>query len=201
MAPFLRTMPVFSNIGEPDRIAPTGERPPNMAVFGQAGLEPKIYGSDQYEQTASIAKTLGITKIIDIGARTSPLPDRLGPVPIVRMGQLSPRCVSQQLTSCQFGLINYDVARLEKSGVFAAYAAHGVIPVCIGSLADPPAGLEERRHFLRWPVGKMPDFSAMQNSLTQWYHGHSTSQHADLLASWCLADEGVRQPQTTSAVA
>jgi hypothetical protein len=188
MVPFLRTMPVLSNVGEPDRIAPIGERPPNMAVFGQPGLEPRIYGSDQYEQTASIAKTLGITKIIDIGARTDPLLDRLGPVPIVPMGQLSPRCVSQQLISCQFGLINYDVAHLEKSSVFAAYAAHGVIPVCIGSSVAPPGGLEERRHFLRWPICKTPDFSAMQNSLTQWYHGHSTSKHADLLASWCLAE-------------
>jgi hypothetical protein len=197
----LRTMPVFSNVGEPDHVAPTSERPPNMAVFGRPGVEPKIYAGDQYKQSASLAKALGITKIIDMGARASPLPDHLGEVPIIQRGQLSPRCVSQHLMSCQYGLVNYDIARLEKSGVFAAYAAHGVIPVCIGSPADPPAGLEEGQHFLRWPVKALPDFGAMQNSLNRWYDGHSTGKHADLLGSWCLADDRIQQQQTASAVA
>jgi hypothetical protein len=197
MVPLLRTTPVFSNVGEPDRVTPSGERPPNMAVFGQRGVESRIYAGDEYEQSASIAKALGITKIIDIGARTSPVPDHLGAVPIIAMGQLAPRCVSRHLMSCQFGLINYaDIAFLEKSGVFAAYAAHGVIPVCIGSLDDPPTGLEEGRHLLRWPMKVTPNLDAMQSSLAQWYSGHSTGKHADLLASWCVAHERSRQQQT-----
>ena len=98
--------------------------------------------------------------------------------------------------SCQFGLINYhDIAFLEKSGAFAAYAAHGVIPVCIGSVGDPPTGLEEGRNFLRWPISERPKLDAMQSSLTQWYKGHSISKHADLLASWCLADKRIQRQE------
>jgi hypothetical protein len=200
MLPLLRAMPVFSTIGEPNCVAPVAERPPNMAVFGQPGVELKVYAGPQYELSASIAKELGILNIIDIGARISPSPSHLGAVPIVSLGQLCAESVSRYLMSCRFGLVNYDIARLEKSSVFAAYAAHGVIPVCIGSLVNPPAGLEEGRHFLRWPIRALPDLGAMQSDLTHWYDGHSTSKHADLLASWCLVDERIQQQQTAGAV-
>jgi hypothetical protein len=172
-----------------------------MAVFGQRGVESRIYTGDQYGQSASIAKALGITKIIDIGARTGPVPAHLGAVPIFAMGQLSPECVSRHLMSCKFGLINYDdIAYLEKSGVFAAYAAHGVIPVCIGSVGDPPTGLKEGRNFLRWLIRETPNFDAMQSSLTQWYNEHSIGKHADLLASWCLAEERIQRQQTADGL-
>jgi hypothetical protein len=199
MEPLLRTMPVFSTIGEPNRLVPIAERSTNMAVFGQPGVELKVYGEGQYELSASIAKDLGILKIVDIGARTNPLPDHLGTASIVSLGQLSPKCVSQHLMSCRFGLLNYhDLTRLEKSSVFAAYAAHGVIPICIGTAVDPPSGLEEGRHFLRWPIKSVPDLDAMQRSLAQWYDGHSIAKHADLLASWCLADERIQRHEITS---
>jgi hypothetical protein len=93
-------------------------------------------------------------------------------------------------------LLNYDVGRLEKSGVFAAYAVHGVIPICIGSEAKPSRELEEGRHFLRWPFKALPDFRTMQKNLIQWYGGHSVAKHADLLASWCRADGNARGVQT-----
>jgi hypothetical protein len=185
----LRTMPVFSNVGEPSRIVPIDERPLNMAVFGQPGVEQKIYLGRQYELSASIAKEFGILNIADIGARTVKPPRHLGQVPITALGQLPQNCVSRHLMSCRFGLLNYDVGRLEKSGVFAGYAAHGVIPICIGSEA-PPCGLEEGRHFLRWPLKTLPDLRGIQRNLIQWYGGHSILKHVDLLKSWCLPQDG-----------
>jgi hypothetical protein len=131
---------------------------------------------------------LHVSEVIDIGARAAKPPDHLGRVPIKPFGQLSPELVSEQLQSCRFGLLNYDIARLEKSGVFAAYAVHGVIPVCIGSEADPPRGLEEGEHFLRWPLSKSYDVRSMQRKLVKWYDGHCIARHADLVSSWCLAE-------------
>jgi hypothetical protein len=180
----LKTMPVFSNVGEPSVVVPTDERALNLAVFGQSGVESDLYSGQQYEISASVAKSFCIQKIIDIGARTGAGPRQLGSVPIMALGQLQASGVGQHLMSCRFGLLNYDVARLEKSGVFAAYAAHGVIPVCIGSQANPPPGLKEGRHFIRWPLKTLPDSSAMQKDLFEWYNGHSIAKHADLLASW-----------------
>jgi len=190
----LRRMPVVSNVGEPSFMAPVEERPLNMAVFGHPGVENSVYIGPRYKQCASIAETLGILKIIDIGARTI-TPPCLGQIPVTPFGQLSPDDVSQRLMSCRFGLLDYNPRYLEKSGVFAAYAAHGVIPVCIGSEGNPPHGLEEGRHFLRWPLKALPDLHAMQINLTRWYDGHSLAKHAALIASWCRPDKSMQAMQ------
>jgi hypothetical protein len=185
----LRKMPVVSNVGEPSSVVPTEERPFHMAVFGQPGTEVNIYLGSRHEVSASVADKLGISKIIDIGARTVAPPAHLGAASVTCLGTLKANSVAHHLMSCRFGLLNYDVARLEKSGVFAAYAAHGVIPICIESQAKPPDGLAEGLHFLRWPLRTLPDFCAMQRHLAQWYGGHSVRRHADLLASWCHSDQ------------
>jgi hypothetical protein len=186
MKPALHTMPVFSNVGEPKFVAPTEQRPANIAVFGQAGIERIVYADSDDGLWASLAESLGVLNIIDIGVRNFPVPGRLGQIPITALGQLSPESVSERLISCRFGLLRYDVGRLEKSGVFAAYAAHGVIPVCVGSEATPSSGLEEGKHFLRWPFRVPPKLGAMQDRLVEWYAGHSIARHADLVGSWCV---------------
>jgi len=192
----LCTMPVFSNVGEPNLILPIQNRPLNMVVFGQPGVERRLYTGSGYELAASIVENLQIHKIVDVGARIDAPPDRVGRVPVLSLGQLSPNCVSQQLMSCQFGLLDYDIGRLEKSGVFAAYAAHGVIPICIGAHVKPSHGLQEGRHFLRWPLNKLPDLGAIQRDLIEWYSGHSIRKHADLLSSWCRPENGMQRIQT-----
>jgi hypothetical protein len=60
-----------------------------------------------------------------------------------------------------------------------------VIPICIGSRAVPTDGLEEGRHFLRWPFEQtMPSLSEMQTNLIRWYQNHSVAKHADVLRLW-----------------
>ena len=125
-----------------------------------------IYRSPHCGVSSRVCKNLGILEIIDIGARAIQPPSHLGQIPIMCLGQLARNTVSQYLMSCRFGLLNYDVARLQKSGVFAAYAAHGVIPICIGSEATPPFGLEEDGIF----CGGLKDLArlhAMQTNLRQ----------------------------------
>jgi hypothetical protein len=191
MAHVLRTMPVPSNVGEPSQVPAPEERPPNMVVFGQPGTEDKIYREPWGALSALVVETLGIKGIIDIGTRKTVPPRLVGPAPVMTLGQLAPDRVSRDLLSCRFGLLNYDIARLQKSTVFAAYAAHGVIPICIGSQAKPPVGLEEGQHFLLWPPKGMPDLGMIQRRLAQWYGEHSTIKNADILASWCRSERTV----------
>ena len=183
----LRTMPVFSNVGEPMSVPAPDDRSPRLAVFGRAGTGQNVYEKPFHCMSELIVKMLDVSEVIDMGTRTSKPPERLGRAPIRVLGQLPPELVSEQLRSCRYGLLNYDVARLEKSGVFAAYAVHGVIPVCIGSEAGPPLGLEEGKHFMRWPLSRAADLRSMQEKLMEWYHGHSIARHADVVGSWCLA--------------
>jgi hypothetical protein len=181
----LQVLPVFSNVGEPETVLPSLQRRAQMAVFGAAGVEQGVYNKPISEQSAAIATTLAIQSVIDIGERSTSVPKRLGPAVVTPMGRLSGRSVSRHLLACRYGMLNYDIGRLGKSGVFAAYAAHGVIPICIGSRAAPTDGLEENRHFLRWPFGRSAlDLSHIQTNLTRWYHNHSIAKHADTLSLW-----------------
>jgi hypothetical protein len=181
----LKVLPVFSNVGEPEAIPPLLARPAQMAVFGAAGVERAIYNRPISEQSAAVADTFGIQNVIDIGARVMSVPPRLGHAAVTSMGQLSACLVSRHLLACRYGLLNYDVAHLGKSGVFAAYASHGVIPICIGSRAVPTDGLEEGRHFLRWPFEQTTSsLSENQTNLVRWYQNHSVTKHADVLTLW-----------------
>jgi len=181
----LRVLPVFSNVGEPDTILPLLHRPAQMAVFGAAGVERAIYSEPISEESAAVANALSIQNVVDIGARIMSVPPRLGHAAVTSMGQLSACLVSRYLLACRYGLLNYDVGRLGKSGVFAAYASHGVIPICIGSRAVPTDGLEKGRHFLCWPFEQTTaSLSEMQTNLIRWYQNHSVAKHADVLKLW-----------------
>jgi hypothetical protein len=181
----LKVLPVFSNVGEPETILPLLHRPAHMAVFGSAGVEQRVYSKPISEQSSTIANALGIQNVIDIGGRAISVPPRLGHAVVTSMGRLSGRLVSRHLLACRYGLLNYDVGRLGKSGVFAAYAAHGVIPICVGSHAAPTDGLEEGRHFLRWPFEQATsNLSQIQSNLIHWYQNHSVARHADVLSLW-----------------
>ena len=117
-----------------------------------------------------IAQKLGIEKIVDIGVRGLRPPATLGNTPVATLGRLPPSVVSERLLKCRFGLINYDLPRLGKSTVFAAYAAHGVIPVCIQSNSELTDGLKEGKHLLQWPLEKVPtDLTTIQVDLRDWY--------------------------------
>ena len=181
----LKVLPVFSNVGEPETIPPLLHRPAHMAVFGGTGVERALYSKPISDQSAALANALRIQRVIDIGARVMRVPPRLGHAIVTSMGQLSGCLVSRNLLACRYGLLNYDVGRLGKSGVFAAYASHGVIPICIDSRAVPTDGLEEGRHFLRWPFEQAtPRLSEMQTDLIRWYQNHSVAKHADVLKLW-----------------
>jgi hypothetical protein len=182
-------MPIFSNVGEPDNVISPNERPPHVAVFGLKGVDQLMYRSQQLDTAAAI-NALGLWKVIDIGTRAQPPPSHLGQAAVIPFGRLPRHCVSRQLLTCRFGLLSYDVARLGKSGVFAAYAVHGVIPICVGSTAKAGDGLEEGRHFLRWPFrgAAVSDIRAIQINLNNWYRSHSTIKQAELMNVWCSGD-------------
>lgn len=70
-----------------------------------------------------ILKKTSDYKWIDIGAEVKC--DEV----IERKGLLSAQEVAAVLKESELGLINYEDMPIEKSGVFAAYAANGVVPV------------------------------------------------------------------------
>lgn len=117
-------LPVFSNIGEavPQVFE---DRPPAAAVFGQEGSRRLVYVN--LADFEPLLKACGIERLIDIGSG-----DAVEPRPnlqVDRLGYLPAEEVSAALGRCRLGLLCYPLDYVAKSGIFAAYAAHGLAPV------------------------------------------------------------------------
>jgi hypothetical protein len=95
--------------------------------------------------------------------------------------------VSARLADAIAGFLAYPPSFLAKSGIFAAYCAHGVLPVCawqrsLRQDASPAAG----RHYWDGEDAGPGDPQAIASAARDWYLGHSLERQGavfrDLLA-------------------
>jgi len=177
-------MPVFSNVGEPDCETPPCGRAAVAVVFGLSGVENRLFGLYRRD-VERVITTMGIEKIFDIGPRSFSIPSYLAGVPVISKGALPPLGVSELLQHARFGFVAYPFDVLAKSGVFAAYAAHGIIPIVFPARRGAFDGLEAERHFLdglRMDAAVDADVLALiQNQLLAWYASHSLQVQARFL--------------------
>jgi hypothetical protein len=171
-------LPVFSNVGEMPAYIP--ERAPKIVVFGGAGLRTSTYRAAG-EALFSWAREQEL-ELHDIGPPVDDpvLSASLQGAGVVQHGRLEPEEVSKQLSNALFGILAYPVDYVAKSGVFAAYCAHGMCPVLISKRHEPVDGLVTGNHYLAGlPVG------AIQHSIVQnigsaswdWYQPHRAMAH------------------------
>ncbi|HEX3526677.1 MAG TPA: glycosyltransferase family 1 protein [Thermoanaerobaculia bacterium] len=183
-------LPVVSNVGEPEpAVVPLlSARPPRLVVFGGAGNRSKVYGRHLAE-LAAVCRALAVREVADVGppiALPAALPSAIGEIPIVRLGLLSEAEASAALLASRAGFLAYPASFLGKSGVLAAYAAHGVAPVCT-TAAPPASGLTAGVHYL--PAAQIlrgadsqADLQPVADAARAWYAGHALRRHADLLS-------------------
>jgi hypothetical protein len=193
-------MPVFSNVGEPGCGSPPCARPATAVVFGLAGVEERVFGIYRPEIERMIP-ALGIEKILDVGPRFSSTPSTLGGVPVISKGVLPRHEVSELLQHARFGFVAYPLDFIGKSGVFAAYAAHGVVPIVLSEIQGSFDGLQPTRDFLdglRLLTGVDADaLASIQWKLFTWYRSHSLSVQGDFLASSMTGAMGVQLISTS----
>jgi hypothetical protein len=174
-------LPVFSNVGELSRERSDTDRAPAAVIFGLAGVEDRLFGPYRL-QIERIISIMGIDKVIDIGPRLSSTPASLAGVPVIPKGALLPLEVSELLQHARFGFIAYPRDFLAKSGVFAAYAAHGVIPIVFSDKQGSFDGLEAGRHFLDglqvYRAIDVHRLKSIQQEVRTWYAGHSLQVQA-----------------------
>ena len=177
------SMPVFSSVGEPGQCARPSARSATAVVFGLAGVENRLFGTFRPDLERVIA-TLGIKEIVDIGPRSS-VSIRFAGVPVISKGLLPAFAVSELLQQARLGFVAYPFDVLAKSSVFAAYAAHGTIPVVFAERRGSFDGLEAGRHFLDGMKPKTPinvdHLGSMQRELFSWYGTHSLPVQAHYL--------------------
>jgi hypothetical protein len=185
----VRSLPVFSSIGEPDSVLPLIERSNRLVVFGTLGRRMLVYKRSA-ENLNRICHELGINEILDIGRPLDINLSQMMRVPVVACGELSGDEVSSILSDAIAGVLDYPAEVLGKSTIFAAYCAHRMIPIIAAyGEALRADGLEADTHY--W----LSDIESQDMSLEAgqrvadnayaWYQTHNLSTHAKTLAA-CL---------------
>ncbi|MDR3754505.1 MAG: hypothetical protein P4K78_11830 [Terracidiphilus sp.] len=180
----IQYMPVFSQVGEAQQLIPLADREPVMAVFGLGGTRQNAYRD--LSALGTMLRQLGIQEILDIGPDFEP-PGELDGIPVRRMGVLTAAEIARQFSRSSFGFLSYPRMPLAKSGVFAGYCAHGVIPVIARHFPGQVDGLEDGVHVLSPRTATGAQASALEScsiAAWRWYSGHRLHDHAAIYARW-----------------
>ena len=131
--PFLRpgtpiqVEPIFSNIGEPDTVPAFAEREPICVLFGRGGTRRRTY--ERFRRYFDELRLLGIERLIEIGVEPEITAGLEWPFPVERLGRHEATEISSIMARARYGLFQCPVHIAGKSGVLAALAAHGVLPI------------------------------------------------------------------------
>ena len=179
--------PVFSTIGEPRHDIAWNTRRPWLVVLGRSGIEARAYDRHRIALTTT-ARRLAIEKILDIGPRAAVVPSDLEGIPVQAMGHLPREDVSRLLSESRAGFLDYPSDVLGKSTVFAAYCAHGVVPIITRLRGVGLDGLHEGAHFILASMdrsGAPPAMGMLETvsvAVSDWYRSHALSAQAVALS-------------------
>ncbi len=170
--PFL---PVFSNVGEPKQVSPLSERQKQLVIFGGVANRIRVYQESKADLD-QVCKTLDIQEILDLGTPTGQTPQSIGNVPILELGQLPSEKISEIMSNAIAGFLNYNPDFLAKSTIFAAYCAHGLLPISAKSSNSDTDGIKAGEIY--WHPSKnelkhVKMLEAIANNANSWYSYHS----------------------------
>lgn len=181
----LEILPVFSNVGEPSEIMPLTARSPLAVVFGGPDRRQRSYAAAAIAPALAAGfERMGIREVIDIGPGQiahKTLADR----PVRPLGALPAPDVSAWLSQARIGVMDYPRHVLTKSGIAAAYFAHGVLAVNTSRAGRLPDDLAEGREFVapEWFSHLDTDPQAIVANALVWYRPHGVEATARKIAT------------------
>jgi hypothetical protein len=187
--------PVFSNIGEPALVpAPADRQPRIMVVFGGPGNRQRAY-SELPAVLAASCRALQVVEIIDVGPPLHAPVERIESVPVRTLGVLSAEEASSVLLRSYAGFLAYPSPFLAKSGVYAAYCAHGLVPVCAWPGRTRLTGDEPPPCWDPTSTSAPLDVAWLAKTAREWYLAHSLARQASSLANLlaALVEEGRKE--------
>jgi hypothetical protein len=189
--------PVFSNVGELDNPPPIDARQPWMLVFGSNNWVRSSFTRHR-DELLRACSYLGVKKILVIGQSRRNRADF--PVPVETLGFLPPDTLSRWMQQAQAGFTSYPAHCLGKSGIFAAYAAHGILPV-VAREGENHDGLAHGQTMTAADSlsSKVPfeEIAKIPARVTNWYRHHNVRETA---SSYCDQLENLLNfSQTTTA--
>ena len=179
------SLAIPSNVGEPVIVPDFESRLARVVSSGAANIK-KTALFHEAQSTSDLLRRLEITELVDIGAST-PIATGVfqqAGIGVEQLGYLPPKEVSQWLGQSRFGLLDYGADYAAKSGVFAAYAAHGVVPLLRPINGPPQDDLACPTHFFHMTDNQPPDahtLRAASKNIVQWYRQHAVECHAEAL--------------------
>jgi hypothetical protein len=165
-------LPVVSTVGEPAAVPPLAARSRRLVLFGGPGTRARAW-RELAPELAATCRALGIEEVCDIG----PEVDFDTDLPVRRLGVLPESGISALLLDSVAGFVAYPAPFLAKSSIFAAYCAHGVLPVC--AWPRPRREVETPPPF--WKPGSPAAPDALQEIADRahaWYSDHTLERHA-----------------------
>lgn len=183
----VRQLPVFSTVGEARQNPRMASRTPAMAVFGLPGSRQKSY--KQLSSLGNMLHALGIEQILDIGFECDP-PRVMNGVPVQAMGELPAAQIADLLSRSAFGFMAHPGFCMAKSSIFAAYCAHGVIPVLAESFSEEMDGIRDGIHVASPKTAtavRASGLEACSNAAWNWYSSHRLHVHAETY--WCWLNQ------------
>jgi hypothetical protein len=177
-------LPVPSNVGELPTFS--RQRRPMVVVFGSASLRTTAYQAAG-ERLFSWAREHGL-EIHDIGQEITEtaIAARLRRFGVIEHGFLPNAEASTLLAAARCGLVRHRAAELAKSGIFAAYCAHGVCPVVLADDYRAADGLQPGRHYYPGvPRGERCGSASEQvgELAWRWYSEHRLRRHGQTVAA------------------
>ncbi|MFZ4767010.1 MAG: hypothetical protein ACOYMN_18820 [Roseimicrobium sp.] len=174
------TMPVFSNLGELSAPSVPSSREARLVLFQPPSAKTK-QGDAFWRSFEEVRKALAPDEVI-VAGRVLSLPP--GSEFTVK-GKLSQEDASALLASARYGFFDYYDSYLAKSGLFAAFASHGVACILASPNDSSADGLVAGQHYLKAQDAERLNGETMDTlaaSLHQWYRGHDLATTARSLA-------------------
>lgn len=169
---------LFSNIPESDQLSVWENKQPQLVVFGSPEIRSNTYSVLRENQ--SHLMQLGAEAILDIGVALDASVYEGLSIPVKILGILPAEKVSQYMSAARFGALFYPDALLGKSGIMAAYAAHGLCVLNGGKLQhENPDGLIAGQHYinLTQPMSASVAADKMAAQALTWYQLHDFQRH------------------------
>ncbi|MEA5467362.1 hypothetical protein [Spirulina sp. 06S082] len=175
-------LPVFCNIGEPQNILPLKQRRRRIVIFGHYNSRTLVY-RDNLPILENVCQALEIQEIYDIGVPTGLKLPQVNNITVTEMGVTNAETIGQLMLDAVAGFLCFIPPEyLAKSGVFASYCAHGVIPILTGYPANATDGLERDRHYYLADSDcstlNLKQGQTIANCARDWYSHHTLQKQA-----------------------
>jgi len=174
----VEVLPLLSTVGEPYERPVLSAREPSLVLFGSSGLRLRAYRTFG-RALGTACRALGVTRILDIG----PLDDQIrssaaqASTPVEHRGVLEDCDVSSALRTSRTGFLAYPPEFLGKSTVYAAFAAHGLLPIVAWHESGKPAS--DRPPCATAESVVLGDIQEIADAAHAWYEGHRAARHLE----------------------